>query len=181
MNLIKARLMLRCVHTSHLFAPCLTSSPSMMTSSNGNIFRVTGPLCKEFTGHRWIPHTKASDAELWCFLWSAWINAWVNNREAGGLRRHPAHYDVIVMDPHVWHKAVLSTSGITRSGWSDKSGRPSTSGVELRPGAVDKILKRLGSYEIACVQTRFHVMWIEMSFGGWRFQPDCANSVVIFA
>ena len=43
----------------------------MMTSSNGNIFRVTGHLCGEFTGHRWIPHTKASDAELWCFLWSA--------------------------------------------------------------------------------------------------------------
>ena len=20
--------------------------------------------------HRWIPHTKASDAELWCFVWS---------------------------------------------------------------------------------------------------------------
>ena len=43
----------------------------MMTSSNGNIFRVTGHLCGEFTGPRWIPHTKASDAELWCFLWSA--------------------------------------------------------------------------------------------------------------
>ena len=43
----------------------------MMTSSNGSIFRVTGHLCGEFTGHRWIPHTKASDAELWCFLWSA--------------------------------------------------------------------------------------------------------------
>ena len=42
-----------------------------MTSSNGNIFRVPGPLCREFTGHRWIPHTKASDVELWCFLWSA--------------------------------------------------------------------------------------------------------------
>ena len=41
----------------------------MMTSSNGNIFRFTGPLCGEFTGHRWIPLTKASDAEL-CFLWS---------------------------------------------------------------------------------------------------------------
>ena len=25
----------------------------------------------KFTGHRWIPHTKANDAELWCFLWSA--------------------------------------------------------------------------------------------------------------
>ena len=36
-----------------------------------NIFRVTGHLCGEFTGPRWIPHTKASDADLWCFLWSA--------------------------------------------------------------------------------------------------------------
>ena len=43
----------------------------IMTSSNGNIFRVTGHLCGEFTGPRWIPHTKASDAELWCLLWSA--------------------------------------------------------------------------------------------------------------
>ena len=43
----------------------------MMTSSNGNIFRVTGHLCGEFTGPRWIPRTKVSDAELWCFLWYA--------------------------------------------------------------------------------------------------------------
>ena len=42
----------------------------IMTSSNGNIFRVTGHLCGKFTGHRWISHTKASDAELWCLLWS---------------------------------------------------------------------------------------------------------------
>ena len=40
-----------------------------MTSSNGSIFCVTGPLWGEFTGHRWIPVTKASNAELWCFLW----------------------------------------------------------------------------------------------------------------
>ena len=43
----------------------------MMTSSNGNIFRVTGPWCGEITGQRWIPRTKDSDAELWCFLWSS--------------------------------------------------------------------------------------------------------------
>ena len=42
----------------------------MMTSSNGNIFRVTGLLSEEFTGHRRIIITKASDAELLCFLWS---------------------------------------------------------------------------------------------------------------
>ena len=51
-------------------------SDNMMTSSNGNILRVTGLLCEKFTGHRWIPltqanFTQASDAELWCFLWSA--------------------------------------------------------------------------------------------------------------
>ena len=43
----------------------------MLTSSNGNIFRVTGPLCGEFTGPRWIPLIKASDADLWYFLWPA--------------------------------------------------------------------------------------------------------------
>ena len=42
----------------------------IMASSNGNIFRVTGHLCGEFTSHQWIPHTKASDTELWYFLWS---------------------------------------------------------------------------------------------------------------
>ena len=36
----------------------------MMTSSNGNILRVTSHLCGEFTGPRLIPHTKASEAEL---------------------------------------------------------------------------------------------------------------------
>ena len=43
----------------------------MMTSSNGNIFCVRDHLCGEFAGHRRIPRTKATDAELWCFLWSA--------------------------------------------------------------------------------------------------------------
>ena len=53
----------------HYFA--ITGKIQMMTSSNGNIFRVTGHLCGEFTGLQWIPRTKASDAELWYFLWCA--------------------------------------------------------------------------------------------------------------
>ena len=40
----------------------------MMTSSNVDIFRVTGPLWGELTGDRWILLTKANDAELWCFF-----------------------------------------------------------------------------------------------------------------
>ena len=33
-------------------------------------FRVTGPLRGEFTGHRWIPLPKSSDAQLWYLSWS---------------------------------------------------------------------------------------------------------------
>ena len=70
----------------------------MKTSSYGNLFRVVGPLCGEFTGHRWILLTKASDRGALVFsLICAWINGWVNNRGAGNLRRHRAHYDVTVM------------------------------------------------------------------------------------
>ena len=57
--------------------PAITKSCSavyiiiyMMTSSNRIFFRVTGPLWGEFTGHRWIPLAKTSNAELSRFLWS---------------------------------------------------------------------------------------------------------------
>ena len=36
----------------------------MMTSSNGNIFHITSPLCGEFTSNQWIPLTKASNADV---------------------------------------------------------------------------------------------------------------------
>ena len=60
----------------------------MITSSNGNIFRVTGPLCGGIHGSV----VKSPQKGQW---------RWVNNREAGDLRRHRAHYDVIVMGLHV--------------------------------------------------------------------------------
>ena len=68
-----------------------------MTSSNGNILRVTGPLCGEFTGHRWIHRTKDECGTLMFSLICAWIYGWINNSEAGDLIRHRAHYDVSVM------------------------------------------------------------------------------------
>ena len=49
----------------------------MMTSLNGNIFRITGHLCGEFIGPRWIPHTKASDVELDVFFDLRPNNGWV--------------------------------------------------------------------------------------------------------
>ena len=42
-----------------------------MTPINGIIFRAIGLLWGEYTSHRdWIPLTEASDAQLWCFVWS---------------------------------------------------------------------------------------------------------------
>ena len=70
----------------------------MMTSSNGNIFRITGPLSGEFTDHRWIPLTKPIwHGALVSSLICARTNGWVNKRDAGDLRRHRAHYDVTVI------------------------------------------------------------------------------------
>ena len=66
----------------------------MMASSNGNIFRVTGPLLGESIGHR--PVTRRFD-----FLSDSPICTWThglsNNRGAGDLRHHRAQYHVTVM------------------------------------------------------------------------------------
>ena len=68
-----------------------------MTSSNGNTFRVTGPLCGEFTGPGEFPTQRPVTRSFDVFFICVWINDWVNNREAGDLRRHRGHYDVNVM------------------------------------------------------------------------------------
>ena len=65
----------------------------MMTSSNGNIFRVTSHMCAEFTGPGWIPLTKACDV----FFYMCLIHGWIKNHEAGDLRRRRAHYDAIAI------------------------------------------------------------------------------------
>ena len=70
----------------------------MMTSSNGTIFRVTGSLYGESTSHWSIlsqkPVTRGFDV-----LFDPRLNKrWANSRDAGGLRRHRAHYDVTVMN-----------------------------------------------------------------------------------
>ena len=43
------------------------------------------------------PHKGQWGGALMFSLICAWINGWVNNREAGDLTRHRAHYDVTVM------------------------------------------------------------------------------------
>ena len=69
----------------------------MMTSSNGNLFRVTGTLWGIHRSPVNFPHKGQCHGALMCSLICSWTNGWVNNRDAGDLRRYCAHYDVIVM------------------------------------------------------------------------------------
>ena len=80
----------------------LQGHTTMMTSSNGNIFRVTGPLCGEFTGPGEFPIQRPVMRSFNVSLICVWINGWVNNREAGDLRRYRAHYDASVMTATQW-------------------------------------------------------------------------------
>ena len=66
-----------------------------MTSTNRNIFSVTGPFCREFTGHRWIRLTTRS----FDIFFDLRLNKCLSIRHAGDLRRHRAHYDVTEMNP----------------------------------------------------------------------------------
>ena len=83
-----------------------------MTSSNGNIFRVTGPLCGEFTGPDWA-----------------------NNREAGELRRHRGHYDVIVMGEWIAKRGEgVGGEEMAKSGEREREGMGGGGGERGRCG-----------------------------------------------
>ena len=70
----------------------------IMTSTNGKILRYW-PFVQGI--HRSpvnSPHKGQWRGALMFSLICAWITGWVNNGEAGDLRRHRAHYDVINVD-----------------------------------------------------------------------------------
>ena len=63
-----------------------------ITSSNGKIFRVTGPLCGEFTGHQ-KPVTRRFDVFV-----DLRLNARLSKQLRRDLRRRDTYYDVTVMN-----------------------------------------------------------------------------------
>ena len=88
---------------------CFHINP-MMTSSNGNISRVTGHLC----GNSPVTGEFTSQSQwrgaLMFSLFYAWINGWVNNGEPGDLRCHRAQYDAVVIQLRAqwWGKFVIT-------------------------------------------------------------------------
>ena len=79
---------------------------SFITPSNGDIFRVTGPLWGESIGHRWIPLIK--------------VSAWTNNRYADDLRHHSTYYDVTAIVRRsflMWRRKRSCINKYHRNGW----------------------------------------------------------------
>ena len=71
--------------------------------------------------HRWpvdSPHKGQWRGALMFSLVCAWKNGWVNNRDAGDLRRHRAHYDVTVMIGLTGNMQIIQLS---RWWWSSLS------------------------------------------------------------
>ena len=75
-----------------------------LTTLHNDVIKMKhSPRCWPFVRgiHRSLvnSHRKGQYQGAWMFsLIYAWTNGWVNNRDAGDLRRYRAHYDVIVMD-----------------------------------------------------------------------------------
>ena len=73
-------------------SPAVCSGRVMVTSSNGNIFRVTGLLWGEFTGHPWMPLTRAVTQSFGVFfdLRLNMLNKWLSKQLRHGWFEMPS-------------------------------------------------------------------------------------------
>ena len=83
------------------------------------------------------PHKAQWRSALMFSLIHAWTNGWTNNRDAGDLRRHRAHYDIIVM--------------ITSVSWTSCPIRPKCDPIFFKCLGLIELISNLPSYvKISC-------------------------------
>ena len=100
---------------------CATGPWTWWRHQMETFFRVTGHLCGEFIVIGEFPAQRPVNRALMFSLICARINGWVNNSEAGDLRRHHAHYDVIVMRRNIALGCIRSkicVNGDVKCQWS---------------------------------------------------------------
>ena len=79
---------------------------NMMTSSNGNIFRVTGPLCGEFTGPRWIPCTQRPVTQSFDVFFDLCLNKRLSKQSWGWWFETPPRPLWRHRNDHRWSKGM---------------------------------------------------------------------------
>ena len=108
----------RSLHDRPWISPCIKSISIELDITIPVIASQLSRYCDDISNRLWCRQQKkdhASETRNWPFVRSpvnspgqwrgalmfslicVWINGWVNNHVAGDLRRHRAHYDVIVM------------------------------------------------------------------------------------
>ena len=101
------------------------------------------------------PHKGQWHGALMFSLICAWINGWVKTREAGNLRRHRAHYDVIVMVNAT--EPINDKSARTGSG---NSNLPSGTKPLPEPMLTQISLTRHSSLDMPTVLMCFVLVWL---------------------
>ena len=101
-----------------------TQQTSMMTSSNGNIFRVTGPLCGEFTGPGDFPTQRPVTGSFYVFFdlrlnkrlskqpWGWWFET-----PSWSLWRHCN--EIAATNPIAYNDTEYTKSPYTQEGYSN--------------------------------------------------------------
>ena len=77
---------------------CLEKVHIMMMSSNGNIFRGTGPLWGEPPVKSGFPSQRLVTRSFGVFFDMLLKSGWANNRDAGDQSRHRTHHDITIME-----------------------------------------------------------------------------------
>ena len=82
---------------------------NMMTSSNGTFILFIGPLCG-FPGSpvKSLHQGQWRGALMFSLIWT-WTKNWVNNRDAGDMRRHSAHDYITITCLFVDNPLTMST------------------------------------------------------------------------
>ena len=105
------------------------------------------------------PHKGQWHGSLMFSLICIWINGWVNNREAGDLRRHRGHYDVNVMICGHHRYRWLNTLWPNDATWRQEKWLNTGSGDGLLPDGT----KPLPEPMLTCHK------WGLMAFIWWQF------------
>ena len=103
----------------------------MMASSYGNIFRVTAPLCREFTGDRWIPHNYLSIHKLQRLVSKHSKTQQITNHAHTDSREVLSHYNDVIMSAMAsWITSpTIVYSTVYSRRWSKKTSKFRVTGL----------------------------------------------------
>ena len=122
-----------------------------------------------------FPHKGQWRGALMFSLIYAWINDWVNNREAGDLRRQHGHYDVIVMEGPNTSRSIVSQHDIFERCWRLRSW---TSAAQLDKCPVvssDACTSRSKWFRVPLKKQKWPDIWIFLKFR--KKKTICASMI----